>query len=133
MSLDTLAMLSKPNRLPSPDVRRVMQTGRRVNTEGVQLVYKSRVDSGNPEDSRNLQSSRFAFVVPIGIDKHSVVRNRVRRLVRESVRLILPKLAPGRDGVFFVRKVLGDELTGVDAAVREVLRKAGMLNESIIT
>lgn len=116
-------MLPKPNRLPSPDIRRVMRTGRRVNTNGAQLVVAPSA----------LPVSRFAFVVPVGIDKRAVVRNCVRRVLRESVRLILPKLAPGWDGVFFVRKGLGDEFTAVANVVREVLRRAGILVESKIT
>lgn len=123
-------MLPRAYRLPSPEITSVMRAGRRAGAEGVQLVYLRRFDSGL---TRNLQSSRFAFVVPVGVDKRATRRNRVRRLVRESVRLALPNIAPGWDGVFMVRKGLGDEFARVDRLIRELLRKSGLLNESKIT
>lgn len=116
-------MLPKPNRLPSPEIKSVMRSGKRASTEGVQLVITQ----------HTLPASRFAFVVPIGVDKRAVRRNRIRRLLRESVRLALPTIAPGWDGVFFVRKKLPDEFTAVDTLVRELLKKAGLLNKSKIT
>ncbi len=81
----------------------------------------------------NRMGSRFAFVVPVSVDKRAVGRNRLKRLVRESVRLALPSLSPGWDGVFMVRKGLGDEFGAVDGKAKEILRKAGLLNESKIT
>lgn len=110
-------MLPKLHRLPSPDVRRVMRTGRRVNTQGTQLVVAL----------NNLSVSRFALIVPVGVDKRAVVRSRTRRLLRESVRIVLLVIAPGWDGVFIVRKGLGDDFVVVDHLVRELLRQSGVL------
>lgn len=73
-----------------------------------------------------LPTSRFAFVVPASVDKRAVVRNRMRRLVRESVRLALSVIAPGRDGVFLIRKGLPDEFAAVDTLIRDLLRRADM-------
>lgn len=101
-------MLPRSNRLPSSDIKTVMRSGRRLHGDGVQLVFIQNA----------LPVSRFAFVVPISVDKRAVVRNRMRRLVRESVRLALPTIAPGWDGVFLIRKGL---------AVGEILRRAGMV------
>lgn len=39
--------------------------------------------------------SRFGFVVSARVSKKAVVRNRVRRQVREIIRLALPELAEG--------------------------------------
>lgn len=112
-------MLPKPNRLPSPDIKSVMRAGRRINGEGVSLIYRKR-DGAN-------DTSRFAFVVPTSVDKRATARNRLKRLTRESVRLALPHLAPGWDGVFMIRKGLGDEFAVVDKKVRDVLQRAGLL------
>ncbi len=84
-----------------------MRRGRRVSSEGVQLVFIQGA----------LPVSRFAVIVPTTVDKRTVVRNRLRRLVRESVRLALPDVKPGWDGVFLIRK-------GGNA--RELLRRAGL-------
>ncbi len=110
-------MLPTPHRLPSPEIKSVMRGGKRVGAEGVQLIISQ----------NSLPVSRFAFVVPVSVDKRAVVRNRLRRLVRESVRLALPKIAHGWDGVFFVRKGLPDTFTIVDRAVRDLLGRAGLL------
>ncbi len=111
-------MLPKENRLPSPEIKSVMRTGRRVNAEGVQLIFTQ----------NSLSVSRFAFVVPKSVDKRAVGRNRLKRLTRESVRLALPSLAPGWDGVFMVRKGLGDEFASVNACVRDLLTRSKILS-----
>lgn len=102
-------MLPRENRLPSPQIKIVMRTGRRENAEVLQLIFAQ----------NNLSVSRFAFVVPKSVDKRAVTRNRVRRILRESVRLLLPTIVPGLDGVFLVRK-------GSPKA-QELLGRAGML------
>ena len=95
-----------------------MRTGRRVNAEGVQLIFTQ----------NTTRVSRFAFVVPKSVDKRAVGRNRLKRLTRESVRLALPSLAPGWDGVFMVRKGLGDEFASVNACVRDLLTRSKILS-----
>ena len=112
-------MLPKENRLPSPQIKTVMRRGKRVSTQGVQLIYTQ----------NNLPLSRFAFVVPKAVDKRAAIRNRLKRLTRESVRLALGSLAPGCDGVFMVRKGLGDEFASVNACVRDLLRRAGLISQ----
>lgn len=47
--------------------------------------------------------SRFAFVVPTSIDKRATTRNRIKRILRERVRTLLPKLPLGRDIVIIAR------------------------------
>lgn len=43
----------------------------------------------------NEKVSRFAFVVSTKVDKRAVVRNRLTRRLRESVRSLLPQIKPG--------------------------------------
>lgn len=114
-------MLPKPNRLPSSEIKHVMRRGSRIGAEGVQLVFTQ----------NTLPVSRFAFVVPISVDKRAVTRNRVRRLVRESVRLALPTIAPGWDGVFFVRKAWTDDFAVADQGIRELLGRAGFFEKGV--
>lgn len=113
-------MLPKPNRLPSPEIKSLMRTGKRINGDGISLIYRKRDGSAD--------TSRFAFVVPVSVDKRAVGRNRLKRLVRESVRLALPTPAPGWDGVFMVRRGLGSEFTVVDLKIRGILHQSGMLS-----
>lgn len=51
--------------------------------------------------------SRLAVVVPKSVDKRAVVRNRIRRLVREVMRRILPKIKNPANIV--IRAGLGSE------------------------
>lgn len=112
-------MLLRKNRLPSPEIKSVMRTGKRINGDGISLIYRKRDGSAD--------ASRFAFVVPVSVDKRAVGRNRLKRLTRESVRLALPFFALGWDGVFMVRKGLEDEFRVVDQNVRALLHQSGIL------
>ena len=113
-------MLPKPNRLPSPEIKSLMRTGKRINGDGISLIYRKRDGSAD--------TSRFAFVVPVSVDKRAVGRNRLKRLTRESVRLALPFFALGWDGVFFVRKNIPETFTAVNTIVRYLLSQSGLLN-----
>jgi ribonuclease P protein component len=48
--------------------------------------------------------SRFAFVVSTKVAKHAVDRNRMKRVLRESVHHLLPTIKPGYDVVFVAKK-----------------------------
>jgi ribonuclease P protein component len=89
-------MLPKPYRLPSPEIRRVFDRGERVNTPLFQLILLK----------NNAKTSRFAIVVPAGLDKRTTVRNRNRRLVREAIQKLLSEIVSGWDVVVLVRKDL---------------------------
>lgn len=102
-------MLPRENRLPSSEIKSVMRRGKRVSAQGVQLIFTQ----------NSLSVSRFAFIVPKSVDKRAVVRNRIRRVVREAVRLALPAIVPGWDGVIVIRKEF--------SKTQELLRRAGLL------
>lgn len=72
--------------------------------------------------------TRCGFVVSkqIGI---AVRRNRAKRRVREAVRLILPRIAPGYDLVFVVRSpgAVDASFTLIQDSVEELLRRAQVL------
>lgn len=129
-------MLPKENRLPSSQIKTVMRQGRRVNVSGSQIVFLRRPSWGSPQffpSSTPRKTwdpapggkigisppTRFAFVVSKNVDKRAVIRNRIRRVVREAVRLALPKITPGWDGVFLMRKEF--------PKAQELLRSAGLL------
>ncbi|MEK9143491.1 MAG: ribonuclease P protein component [Patescibacteria group bacterium] len=119
-------MLPKENRLPSPEIKSVMGRGKRVHEAGLTLFYQKLDPRLRGDDVGEV--SRFAIVVPVSVDKRAVGRNRLKRLVRESVRLALPSLAFGWDGVFMVRKGLGDDFASVNACVRDLLTRLKILS-----
>lgn len=47
----------------------------------------------------NLEMSRFGFIVSQKVSKKAVIRNRVKRMLRELVRIKMPKIKKGVDVV----------------------------------
>ena len=74
--------------------------------------------------------SRCGFVVSKRIGK-SVDRNRARRRVREVVRLIYDRIAPGWDLVFVARSPALSTVSfaHIQAEVEQLLRRAGVWRE----
>ena len=71
-----------------------------------------------------LSYPRFAFVVSKKIDKRAVVRNKLKRILRERV-FSLCDLHAGYDMVFVVRSNFSDLSTElVDTAIQEVFTKS---------
>ncbi len=108
-------MLPSSHRLPASLIRDVSRTGKRVREGSLQMVFKK----------NTLNVSRFAVVVAVSFDKRATARNRARRLVRESLRKLLPAFSVGWDCIFFVRKGLPDSQREVEVLVRRLF---GYLN-----
>jgi ribonuclease P protein component len=63
----------------------------------------------------------------------AVVRNRVRRRVREAVRLRLPDLQAGHDVVFIARPSSGEaDWPALRGAAEQLLRRAHILDEPAV-
>jgi ribonuclease P protein component len=74
--------------------------------------------------------TRCGFVVGKQIGT-AVRRNRVKRRVREAVRLILPSITPGYDVVFVARspELLTAPFATISQMVEQLLRRARIWNE----
>lgn len=71
--------------------------------------------------------SRFGFSVSRQIGK-AVVRNRVRRRMREAVRLQMPAIAPGWDVVFIARRPIAQATyRQISQACQRALARAQLL------
>jgi len=111
-------MLSKQNRLPSVVIPVAMRTGKRVFADAFQMTIVS----------NTLPVSRFACIVSKKIAKHAVDRNRMKRIVSESIRLLLPKIKPGFDCVIVAKKNFSDSNTkDVETVIHEILEKNNLL------
>jgi ribonuclease P protein component len=73
---------------------------------------------------------RCGFVVAKRIGT-AVMRNRVRRRLREAVRLALPRVRPGWDLIFIARsnELATIDFTAVRLMIESVLRRANLLVE----
>lgn len=110
--------MKRAYRLRRPDqFLRVRRTGRKWDAAFISLSVSQ----------NRRRQSRCGFVVGKRIGK-AVVRNRVRRRLREAVRLMYNHIAPGWDLVFIARS---PELTTVgfsqiQASVEQLLQRAGL-------
>lgn len=122
-------MLARSNRLPSYEISKVMRDGKRVNFSGITLIYKKReMDSGLSAQAGSAagMTTRVAFIVSTKVDKRATVRNRMRRIMSESVRHELPAMTHGIDGVFIGSKsLIGLTQVQVEAIVLDLLERVG--------
>jgi len=84
-------MIPKANRLPS-------------HTKLLFPIFQTTPFFSVKIASNNLSYNRYAFVVGKSVDKSAVVRNRLRRVLREIVVATVVDDGKGKDMLFVVRK-----------------------------
>ena len=95
-------MLPKQHRLPlRTEFKRIKKEGKLFQGRLFSLL----VASGKPRQ----KAGRFAFIVSKKIHKNAVERNKIRRLLIESVRFLLPKIKSNTNTVFLAKKSLIDK------------------------
>ena len=88
-------MISKRHRLPAFAIRTIIRTGKRM---------ESPVLSASITHKATQASWRGAIVVAASVDKRAVVRNRIRRVISESLRAFEDRIPPSMDIVMRVKK-----------------------------
>lgn len=108
-------MLSKPYRLKkNADIQELRRAGRSWSNHELVLIVRA----------NDKPVSRFAFSVSRRIG-HAVTRNRIKRLMRESIRRSLPHIQAGRDVLLIARAPARTaSYTEIDSAVMQLLRQA---------
>jgi ribonuclease P protein component len=62
---------------------------------------------------------------------NAVLRNRAKRLIREAIRPLLPKIQSGWKVVLVARKpIVNAELTEINESLKELFARAQILNDS---
>ena len=77
----------------------------------------------------DLATTRFGLATSRALGS-AVVRNRVRRRLRETIRAMLPSIRPGWDVLVIARPaIVGAEHTAIGNALARLLGRAGVLAE----
>ncbi|MBI3576969.1 ribonuclease P protein component [Candidatus Gottesmanbacteria bacterium] len=112
-------MFPKANRLPAFEIRSVLRSKNRISSKELQLVFLK----------NSLGISRFAVIVSKSIDKRATARNRIKRLIRESIRHLLPQIASGWDCVIAARTNMSEHKQGeVENIIKDLLMKARLFS-----
>ena len=101
----------------------VREHGRRFTDAFYTLLAVSGAESG-------LAGFKFGIICSRRFHKNAVVRNRARRLVSESVRLLKPRIAPCRIIVIPRRGIYRANMQEVRSRLERSLKHAGVLTIS---
>ena len=120
-------MLPAEQRLRKNEDFRVVYKRGRSYVGDLAVLYILR----RPDPPDGAQSRRIGFVVSKKLGD-AVVRNRIKRRLREAVRLMLPLLREGQYDLIFVGRSKLKEATWseVQAAVTDLFRRAKLLSEA---
>jgi len=114
-------MLPIKNRLKhKADFEVIFAKGYKINGAGLGLRFGKRYKPDVP--------SRFGFVVGTKVSKEAVTRNRLRRQMRESVRLLIGRVPVGYDFAFIVFPEGRDlKFAEIKEWVERLLLKTGLM------
>lgn len=86
-----------------------------------------------PKRKYSLDDLKIGFVVPIKISKKAVIRNRVKRQMREVMRLLLKDSAI-KNGYFMLflakKTAIGAEYSIINQTIIDLMKKAGLYEKS---
>jgi ribonuclease P protein component len=120
--------MRRAQRLRSPrDFQRVRAQGRRVSGKLLTLGYVAQVAQGGQDASSLPQFTRIGFSVSRRVGG-AVVRNRVKRRLREVMRRRLAGIAPGYDLVVTARPdAASASVETLDQEIGALLARARLL------
>jgi len=109
-------MLSKKHRIQKKkDIERIFKEGKSFR-EGF-LVLKTA--------KNNLNIARFGFIVSQKISKKANVRNKIKRRLRETVRLKMKLLGSGTDNLFITLPgIEKKEFKNIEETIEKLFKKA---------
>lgn len=99
------------------EFRYVYKTGKSIPSKCLVIVFRK----------SNSKLPKIGFSVSKKIGK-SVIRNRVKRRLREAFSPLLPRIKPGSNIIFVAREpILYESFLGIAENVESLLNKAGLL------
>ena len=112
-------MLPRKHRLlAEKDFSRLLRSGRQLSAGPFGLKFAK----------NGLGASRIGFAVGVKVAKRAVVRNLLKRRLREITRKLLPAIAPGYDLLFMARPGSTQlQFKELEEVVRVLLARTGLL------
>ncbi|XOB40192.1 MAG: ribonuclease P protein component [Candidatus Nealsonbacteria bacterium] len=113
-------MLAKKNRVrKKKDFERILKGGEGFKEDF--LILKVKKNKSN--------KIRFGFIVAQKVSKKAVVRNKIKRRLREIVRLKMEEIKKGTEGVFITLPGIETrDFREIESIVEKLFKKAGVLN-----
>jgi len=91
----------------------VFRTGKRIHTPEMTLII---VKTKEP-------ISRFGFVISKKTAKRAVDRNRIKRILRESIHHLLPTIPTGLDYMFIAKQNFAEKHTAdIEQEIKNLLK-----------
>lgn len=113
-------MLPRRFKLTSLEIKQILRQGKLVSLTDVEMRYL-------PSPGQ----SKFAVIVPLRVDKRSVVRHKIKRLFHEALFTLLPILSAPISGVLKVKYCPRESSQShIFRQTKSLLEKAGLLPES---
>ena len=110
--------LPKKNRLSDKSgIEKVFKKGKRLDSELFSIKF---LPAGN-------NSSKFAIVVSLKISKKAALRNKIRRMISEIIRLNISKLKPGYSIVLMVKPAVLDK--GAEDLEKFLMKELGRIDQ----
>lgn len=114
-------MLPQAYRLPlKTELKRLKQNGQIFQGKFFGLLLVSGKDPGS--------FSRFGMIVSNKVAKKAVTRNKIRRLLSESLLALWSQIKKGSDGVFLAKKTAGEaDFSQIKKDIQLLLQKAKLI------
>jgi ribonuclease P protein component len=94
-----------------------MRYGKRL--VGKEIILVSRFV---PKSGTSLGRPRFAFIVSTKVDKRATRRNRMKRLLSESVAHLIPRIIGSSDYIFIAKKDVSETTQAeIEAMIAQLL------------
>ena len=112
-------MLAKKYRLKKKkDFQKIIQRGKKVEKKFLILKFLR----------NSLDVTRIGFVVSQKVSKKASLRNKIKRRLREIIKINLPNLKPGYDLIFFTKKgIIKKDFWEIKEVVEQILKEAKLL------
>ncbi|HBK35310.1 MAG: Ribonuclease P protein component [Candidatus Uhrbacteria bacterium GW2011_GWE2_40_58] len=114
-------MLPKPYRLSQDkDIKTLFAHSKSVFVVTMGIKYRK----------NKLKNSRFAIAVGTKVSKKAVIRNKIRRQIREIIHKVLDRIVPGFDIMVLVRPSIKEKkFQEIEKEFQSLLKKAHLLEE----